>query len=784
MDKRFFVSCAPRARLVLLLIAAATAPGAAAELNPVRTHPHAAAPLAVPQRVIVKLRAAAAGPATDQPAEPAARLGALTARSGVRLLGHRPITARLHALTLEPLAGESIGAVLARLRADADVEYAVPDERRYIHGAPDDPLYTQQWYLQVAAATPSAVDAVDAWGVTTGSTTLVIADIDTGVRTDHPDLAGKLLPGYCFISVAFVANGGACPGPGADDPGDWITSADITANPNECSNQSAAPSSWHGTRVAGLLSAATNNGVGVAGVTWGSPILPVRALGKCGGLDSDIISGMLWAGGVAVSGAPVNPNPARIINLSLGGTGACLTSYVDAIGQLNALGVLVVASAGNEGGQVDAPANCPGVAAVAGLRQAGTKVGYSSLGPEVALGAPAGNCGDSFTTAESACVYSMMTTTNLSAMSPGTPDANDYTGLYYCDATSGSYPGCTIAAGQYRTYSIGTSFSAPVVSGIAALMSTVNSNLNSCQLIARLKEGAQPYPQSSLDATGSQPPMCHVPASATDLQESECICTRDDQTCGAGMANAPGALTAALRPIAAVAVPAGVTAGQTLTLDGSGSGAANGHSIASYQWSPVSGGLSLSITGAATSKATVTGPSCGVGTVALTVTDDAGHSDSADVVITPDSATTSAPATAGQNACAVSAAGIVVAVCPASDNVRTGATETLTATLANTSNAAVTWEVNGIAGGNAALGTITSAGVYSAPASVPATATVTITAVSQADASATGASQLTITAPGGGGGGGGGQLDPGTLLAGAVLLAARLLRRRRRASPA
>jgi serine protease len=783
MDKRFFASFTPRARLVLLLIAAATAHGAAAELNPVRTRPHAPAPLAVPQRVIVKLRALAAPPATDQLSEPAARLGALTTRSGVRLLGQRPITARLHALTLEPLAGESTGAVLARLRADADVEYAVPDERRYIHGAPNDPLYTQQWYLQVAAATPSAVDAVDAWGVTTGSTTLVIADIDTGVRTDHPDLAGKLLPGYCFISVAFVANGATCPGPGADDPGDWVTSTDITANPNECSNQTAAPSSWHGTRVAGLLSAATNNGAGVAGVTWGSPILPVRALGKCGGLDSDIITGMLWAGGVAVSGAPVNPNPARIINMSLGGAGACLTSYVDAIAQLNALGVLVVASAGNEGGQVDAPANCPGVAGVAGLRQAGTKVGYSSLGPEVALGAPAGNCGDSFTTAESACVYSMMTTTNLSAMSPGTPDANDYTGLYYCDATSGSYPGCTIAAGQYRTYSIGTSFSAPVVSGIAALMSTVNSNLNSCQLIARLKEGAQPYPQSSLDATGSQPPMCHVPASATDLQESECICTRDDQTCGAGMANAPGALTAALRPIAAVAVPASVTAGQTLTLDGSGSGAANGHSLASYQWSPVSGGLSLSITGAATSKATLTGPSCGVGTVALTVTDDAGHSDSAEVVITPDSATTSAPAAAGQNACAVSAAGIVVAVCPASDNVRTGATETLTATLANTSNAAVTWEVNGIAGGNAALGTITSAGVYSAPASVPAPATVTITAVSQADASATGASQLTITAPGGGGGGGGG-LDPGTLLAGAVLLAARLLRRRRCASPA
>jgi serine protease len=459
--------------------------------------------------------------------------------------------------------------------------------------------------------------------------------------------------------------------------------------------------------------------------------------------------------------------------MSLGGTGACPASYIEAIGQLAAAGVLVVASAGNEGGPVDAPANCPGVAAVAGLRQAGTKVGYSSLGPEIALGAPAGNCGNGFTTPESPCVYSMTTTTNLSAMSPATPDASDYTGLYYCDANTGSYPGCSIAAGQYRSYNTGTSFSAPVVSGIAALMSTVNGNLNSCQLVSRLKEGSLPYPQSSLDATGTQPQMCHVPASATDVQGSECICTRDAQTCGAGMASAPGALTAALRPIAAVAIPASVTAGQSVALDGSGSGAANGRSVSSYQWSPVSGGLSLSITGGMTSRASVTAPSCGVATVALTVTDDAGHSDTADVVITPTSATTSAPATAGQSACSTVAPAVVVEVCPGAANVQAGGTATLSATLANTTNQAVTWEVNGVAGGNANLGTITSAGVYSAPASRPTPATVTITAVSVADAGAAGSAQVTITAAPGSGGGGGGGCDGITLLAAAALLIAR-----------
>ena len=767
-----------RAALCLLMLMTGT-PGSAAEVNPVRTHPHGA-PAAAAQQLIIKLRAGAAAAVTPvQPGGARERVAALATRTGVRLVGHRPITTLIHAVQVEAAAGEAAAVTLARVRADPQVEYAVPDERRYIHAAPNDPLYTQQWYLQTSAATPSAVDALAAWSMTTGSATLVIADIDTGVRPDHPDLAGRLLPGYCFISDSFVANGGACPGAGADDPGDWITSADISGHSSECGKATASPSSWHGTRVAGILGAATNNAVGVAGLTWGPQILPVRALGKCGGLDSDIISAMLWAGGIAVSGAPTNPNPAKIINMSLGGTGSCLPSYIEAIGQLAAAGVLVVASAGNEGGPVDAPANCPGVAGVAGLRQAGTKVGYSSLGPEILLGAPAGNCGNGFTTAESPCVYAITTTTNLSAMSPATPDASDYTGLYYCDATTGSYAGCSIATGQYRDYNIGTSFSAPLVSGIAALMSTVNSKLNSCQLIARVKEGSLPYPQASLDAT-TQPAMCHVPASASDVQNTECICTRDDKTCGAGMANAPGALTAALRPIAAVAVPGSVAAGQSVTLDGSGSGAANGHTVSSYQWSPVSGGLMLSITGGATSAASITAPSCGVATVALTVTDDAGHSDTADVVITSSSATTSAPATAGQSACSTVAPAILVAVCPATQSVQAGGTATLSATLANTTNEAVTWEVNGLAGGNATVGTITSAGVYSAPAHTPMPATVTITALSAADASASGSAQLTITAPPGGGGGGGGAGDWITLLAGGALLIARQRRASRR----
>jgi hypothetical protein len=147
-------------------------------------------------------------------------------------------------------------------------------------------------------------------------------------------------------------------------------------------------------------------------------------------------------------------------------------------------------------------------------------------------------------------------------------------------------------------------------------------------------------------------------------------------------------------------------------------------------------------------------------------------------MITPGSATTAAPATAGDAACSSTAPAVTVEVCPAADSVQVGGSATLSATLANTANSAVTWEVNGFAGGNATVGTITSAGVYSAPASAPSPATVTVMAVSAADANAVGTAQLTITAPAGSGGhGGGGACDWLALLAGAATLAARARRR-------
>jgi serine protease len=269
--------------------------------------------------------------------------------------------------------------------------------------------------------------------------------------------------------------------------------------------------------------------------------------------------------------------------------------------------------------------------------------------------------------------------------------------------------------------------------------------------------------------------------SANDLQTAECNCTT--QTCGAGMANANGAVQAALRPIAAVATPANVSAGQSVTLQGAGSAAACNLTIASYSWSVVSG--SASIVGGDTDTATVIAPSSGSYTVRLTVTDNMGRQDTADVVVTPSAASTTAPSNAGTNACAngsnTSTGTITVSVSPGTATLQAGTgTQTFTATVSNSSNGTVTWQVNNVTGGNPTVGTISAAGVYSPPASVPSPASVTITAVSVADSTRSASAQVTITAASSssgnmsGGGGGGGSMGLGALIAFALVLISRL----------
>jgi serine protease len=729
-----------------------TATAAARETNPVLTQPNAPPPAL---GFLVKFRPAdvamfrvqqrgSAASATAAPAQTTANdVQSLASRSRLSLRQFRRITDGLHLIQVTSAQGDSTAAILARLRADPAVESVDIDERRYPHAMPNDPLYANQWYEQNLQ--PAAIDAVTAWDSTTGRSDIVVADLDTGVRFDHPDLGAaggpRLLAGYDFITDPTVANDGNGRDPDASDPGDWVTSADTqTTQFKNCTVQN---SSWHGTRTAGILGAITNNSTGIAGITWGATILPVRVLGKCGGADSDILDAMRWAAGLHVDGVPDNTHPARIINMSLGATGNCTSAEQIVINEVLAQGVLVVVSAGNEGGPVDAPANCVGVAGIAGLRNVGTKVGYSSLGPEVALAAPAGNCVNT----SGACLYPIDTTSNAGTT---TPTINGYT--------------------DQLNPSLGTSFSAPIVSGIAALMASANSNLTTPQLIARLKEGSTTFPVSSDPAV----PNCHVPASSTDLQNSECSCTT--QTCGAGMANAVGALKAARRPIAAVAVPTSVSAGQNVTLSASNSAAACGHTIAGYSWNVV-GSSVTAVQGANTPFATVLAPTSGSITVQVTVADDAGLTDTAEVVVSSTAATTTAPASANNGTCPISATPVTVSVTPADASLNAGGTEAFSATVTNTSNTAVTWKVGAAVGGDSSVGTITASGLYRAPSVVSSPLVVTVTAVSAADASRSGSVQLTIVPASGssgpsnvnsnsatGSGSGGGTVDPLTLL--------------------
>jgi len=459
-------------------------------------------------RVIVKYRHAADTLRTAQGADPAARLSARLA-IGLRAGRHLdPVTQVLHA------DGISSAALAARLAREADVEYAVPDQLRTIRALPDDPLFGQQWHLHDAQ--PAAIRATSAWNVTTGAPGMAVAVLDTGVRFDHPDLAAKLLPGYDFVADAANAGDGDGRDADASDPGDFISAAD-TRDPvlqQLCGgNLSEQASSWHGTKVAGIVAAAGNNGTGIAGTSWDVRILPVRVLGKCGGFDSDIIAGMRWAAGLAVPGVPDNPNPARVINLSLGGEGACTPPYGDAIAALAARGALVVAAAGNETGPVGVPGNCPRVLTVGGLRHIGTKVGYSSFGPEVSVSAPAGNCVNT----SGACLFGITTTTNAGATQPG---ANAYTDAYHP--------------------AVGTSFSAPQAAGVAALMLAVNPALTPADIIARVRQTARPFP------VDPALPACPTVATSGDAA-GQCNCT--PTTCGAGMLDAAAAVLAALPPL-------------------------------------------------------------------------------------------------------------------------------------------------------------------------------------------------------------------------------------------
>ena len=729
---------ASRLVLVTLSLGCLSLTQAAEDNGPVRRSQQAAA--IVPGRILVIWRS---GAETNKQA----KLAAIAKLSGVTVATSREISPRIQLLHLATSSRAVAEATLAKLRADPRIRHADYDYRRFALALPNDPRYAGQWYLQATQA--SAIRAQDAWDVTTGVSGIVIADLDTGVRYDHPDLArataaGKLLPGYDFVSADFAggfkaANDGNGRDADPSDPGDWITAAE--AQSGAFQGCQSGDSSWHGTRTAGLIGALSNNGVGIAGTDWNSFVLPVRVLGKCGGFDSDIMDGMRWAAGLSVSGAPVNPYPARVINMSLGASGNCTLAYQDVFNELAAIGVTVVASAGNDGGPVDVPANCPGAVAVAGLRHIGTKVGFSNLGPEITVSAPAGNCVNT----SGPCLFSIDTLTDLGTTTPMGPAYTDQT-----------------------NFNVGTSFSAPLVSGVTALMLANNQNFVPAHIQKRLRLGAtKPFPVNSTPdpTTGTPPPNCHVPVDGTDIQNFECNCTF--ATCGGGMLNAQGAMIEAVKPIASVALPATVSSGNNVSLGGSRSVASCGRTIASYAWTALLG--TPVIANADQANASVAAPAAGdVIMVRLTVTDNMGATDTADITIDSVSATSSVPTITPVNPCPaaisvpqVSAPTATLTANPMTITAGQSATLTWSSTNATACTASGAWLGSKAASGSESTGVLGD------------TSTFTLTCDGLGGTSSAQSVVVNVTAviSSSGGGGGGGLLGLMSLLGLTAVLA-------------
>ena len=406
----------------------------------------------------------------EAPQEP--QMSRLEDETGVELEYVRPLSSddNAHVLQLpERLPEDQVEALSAELMNLPEVEYAEPDSIRYPVLTPNDTDYAvQQWNLYG----PWGINAEAAWDITTGNSNVVIAVLDTGIVDTHEDLNDRVVngddatyPGFDFIDLDYfggsylplTANDTNGIDSDANDPGDWVTAAESSQVGGFFQGCGESASTWHGTHVAGIIGAESDNGIGVAGIDWNARILPVRVLGKCGGYISDIADGMRWAAGLTVSGVPANLTPAKIINLSLGGDGACSTTEQNAINAATTAGAVVVVASGNENYDLDvtqsSPANCNGVITVGATDENGERSSFSNYGSTVEISAPGDN------------IYS------ASDSGLTVPD-NDNA---YVDKS-------------------GTSMAAPHVSGVLGLMFDANPFLTPAHASAILQSTAKDFP--------------------------------------------------------------------------------------------------------------------------------------------------------------------------------------------------------------------------------------------------------------------------------------------------
>jgi len=315
-------------------------------------------------------------------------------------------------------------AIVKALRKRPDVVSARLNYIRKPFRVPNDEYYSYQWHYP-------QIDLPQAWDITTGSSDVIVAVIDTGVLSNHPDLQGQLVAGYDFIQ----------------DPDNAADGDGIDDDPFDVGDDANGNSSFHGTHVSGTIAAASDNSNGVAGVAWGAKVMPLRALGRFGGTDYDIEQAVRFAAQLPNDSGTIPDQKAAVINLSLGGP-TNSTNPTEAFRLAREAGVIVVAASGNEGSNgLNYPASLDGVVSVSATTIRDSLAPYSNFGNTIDIAAPGGNF-------------------------------SDVNGDGYADgilSTVGSDANGPIQLG-YAFYQ-GTSMASPHIAGVVALMKSVYPGL-------------------------------------------------------------------------------------------------------------------------------------------------------------------------------------------------------------------------------------------------------------------------------------------------------------------
>ena len=728
-------------------------------------------------KLIIKLRTGKSQ--VQASAMSTARAQVLSQSAGTGMNALRVTAGGSHLMQLDhPMTVAEARVVSARLSQNPDVEYAEPNIRFRKLAVPNEPRYTQ-WQWNLFAPTTTYTGAISSggtlaspavggsnlpagWDLTTGSTDVKVAVIDTGI-VNHNDLngvansatyvpAGRFLAGYDFISadsgtpdvpVNFVANDGNGRDADPSDPGDWLTAAEKVTYKDTCDDgvAGANDSSWHGTHMAGIAAATANNAFGIAGIGWNVRIVPIRALGKCGGDLFDIEAAIRWAAGLPVPGVPANANPAQVISLSLGGGDTCGPTMQTAVDAAIAAGAVVVAATGNAGAlSLISPANCNGVVAVTAHTINGENADYANIASTVPkaemLSAPGGG-------------------PPAGLGSSGPTNNEDWDGFYIRSSvlfgsTTPTSSGAGGATGSAYAGFTGTSPATPHVAGVAALIKSLAPDATPAQIRSFLISGSsvRPFPAGSVCAAGG---------------------TFAGQ-CGTGLLDAEKALTA-VGPLAVPAAVAGndqvVAPGTTVNLNGGASRAFFAKTITTYEWTQTGGTPTVTLATPAAMTTTFTAPATGALTFRLRVTDSAAKIGEDLAVVRVNSAPTLAAAPAGPTVAIGSVVSLTVTATdvdgdPLTYVATTGSTVPLTAlSPAGQFN----WNTTGYSAGTYLLTYFATDGMAQ---STSQTITITLTSGSAA----------VPPASGGGGGGGGGALPWLQLLLLGALLVAPSIRQR------